>query len=235
MGLFGGGGSAASNMVGATSSVAGTAGLVPAPAAGDDGKILCGDATFQSPNFPTKANTVLSNRTIGQIGKGFYSSAGNMTLYNDRQYFLPIFIPSELTSWTLNFTTGGVASTTSAKVALYNYGTDTGLPKTRIAVSSSFSIQNASATEFSTSFSTSVKRGLYFITCSVSATCAFQSFNDTGLLSWVGYMGQVGTLNTRTLRYMSVTWDTSDCPTTLDTSKFSLTDESYTRLWLTYT
>ena len=46
MPFFGGGGSAASNMVGATSSAAGTAGLVPAPAAGDQDKVLRGDATF---------------------------------------------------------------------------------------------------------------------------------------------------------------------------------------------
>ena len=46
MPFFGGGGGAVSNMVGATSSVAGTAGLVPAPAAGDQGKVLTGGATF---------------------------------------------------------------------------------------------------------------------------------------------------------------------------------------------
>lgn len=37
------------NMVGATASEAGEAGLVPAPAKGDDGKFLCGDGTYKSP------------------------------------------------------------------------------------------------------------------------------------------------------------------------------------------
>jgi|688.fasta_scaffold109719_8 hypothetical protein len=46
MGFFGGGGAAPANMGGATSSAAGTAGLVPAPAAGDQDKVLRGDATF---------------------------------------------------------------------------------------------------------------------------------------------------------------------------------------------
>jgi len=46
MGFFGGGGAAPANMVGATSSAAGTAGLVPAPAAGDQNKCLTGAATF---------------------------------------------------------------------------------------------------------------------------------------------------------------------------------------------
>ena len=37
------------SMVGATASEAGEAGLVPAPAKGDDGKFLCGDGTYKSP------------------------------------------------------------------------------------------------------------------------------------------------------------------------------------------
>jgi len=52
VGFFGGGGSAASNMVGATSSAAGTAGLVPAPAAGQQGSILFGDASFKKYIMP---------------------------------------------------------------------------------------------------------------------------------------------------------------------------------------
>ena len=44
--FFGGGGAAPANLVGATSSAAGTAGLVPAPAAGDQGKVLTGGAVF---------------------------------------------------------------------------------------------------------------------------------------------------------------------------------------------
>ena len=46
MPFFGGGGAAPANMGGATSSVAGTAGLVPAPSAGDQDKQLRGDGTF---------------------------------------------------------------------------------------------------------------------------------------------------------------------------------------------
>ena len=53
MPFFGGGGGAAGNMVGATSSTAGTAGLVPAPAAGDQDKVLRGDATFDFNHNPS--------------------------------------------------------------------------------------------------------------------------------------------------------------------------------------
>jgi hypothetical protein len=63
MGFFGGGGGAApANMGGATSSSAGTAGLVPAPAAGDEDKVLRGDATFDF-NF---------NPSINRWGRLFY-------------------------------------------------------------------------------------------------------------------------------------------------------------------
>jgi hypothetical protein len=52
MGFFGGGGAAPANMGGATSSAAGTAGLVPAPAAGEQGSILFGDADFKKYIMP---------------------------------------------------------------------------------------------------------------------------------------------------------------------------------------
>ena len=49
MGFFGGGGGGTNpvNMVGASTGTAGTAGYVPAPAAGEEHKLLRGDATFQ--------------------------------------------------------------------------------------------------------------------------------------------------------------------------------------------
>ena len=50
--FFGGGGASVANMVGATSSAAGTAGLVPAPAAGDQGDVLFGDGTFKQTLLP---------------------------------------------------------------------------------------------------------------------------------------------------------------------------------------
>lgn len=57
MGFFGGGGGASvTNMVGATSSAAGTAGLVPQPAAGNQGKALIGDGTFSFAVFPSGGN-----------------------------------------------------------------------------------------------------------------------------------------------------------------------------------
>lgn len=56
MAFFGTGGASVANMVGATSSAAGTAGLVPQPAAGNQGKALIGDGTFSFAVFPSGGN-----------------------------------------------------------------------------------------------------------------------------------------------------------------------------------
>jgi hypothetical protein len=66
MAFFGGGGASASNMVGATSSSAGTAGLVPQPAAGREGSCLMGDASFDFATFP-------SGKSYGSNFCGFQS------------------------------------------------------------------------------------------------------------------------------------------------------------------
>lgn len=229
MGFFGGGGASASNMVGATSSAAGTAGLVPQPAAGDDGRVLNGDATFQSPRYPTKANTVFSNRTIGPIGRAGVNSSGNYTQYSGRMYFVPIYVPSQLTSWSIVFV--GNANTANATVGIYDYGTDTGLPKTRIDKSSSFSINAAGATNFTTAFTSTLKRGIYFLAISYSTSVSVQGYNDN-LLNWIGYTDSTGFVNL--IRYTYTSYGTDDFPATITTANLVLINEQMPRLYLTY-
>jgi len=230
MGFFGGGGGAASNMVGATDSVAGTAGLVPAPAAGEHGKVLNGDATFQSPRYPTKANTVLTNRAISPIGRAQVISSGNYIQYTGRMYFVPIYIPSTLTSWSIVL--GVAVVTANATVGVYNYGADTGLPKTRIAKSASFSINNASGTTtFTTAFTDTLQRGIYFLAVSYSTTASVQGFNDQ-FLNWVGYTET--TLNANLLRYTYSSYGTDDFPATINTANLVIAAEQQPRMFLTY-
>ena len=52
------------NMKGATASAAGTAGLVPAPAAGAQAKYLRGDGTWQTPPTPANDVSLSSNITV---------------------------------------------------------------------------------------------------------------------------------------------------------------------------
>ena len=231
MPFFGGGGSAASNMVGATSSAAGTAGLVPAPAAGDDGRVLNGDATFQSPRYPTKANTVFSNRAIGPIGRDSVGSSGGYQQYGGRMYMVPIYLPSQLTSWSIVCGIGS-PTTANATVGIYDYGTDTGLPKTRIDKSSSFSINTASGTAtFSTAFTSTLKRGIYYLAISYSTTANVQGYNQN-LLHWIGHIDS--TQNVNLIRYTFTTYGTDDFPSTIDTTKLVMINEQMPRLYLTY-
>jgi len=80
------------NMTGATSSVTGTAGYVPAPAAGQDRHVLAGNATF-IPNVPLVRPTSASGRLIGCIGA---NTRANQVYGNSQTntIFSPIFLPS---------------------------------------------------------------------------------------------------------------------------------------------
>jgi hypothetical protein len=104
MGFFGGG-SAASNMVGATSSVAGTAGLVPPPAAGEEDSLLRGDATFGRFAFPHSSYS-------GFNGYGIYGNLNNvaagashvgMNWFRKGTYTKIGFFSGSATSQTLQF------------------------------------------------------------------------------------------------------------------------------------
>ena len=137
MGFFGGGGSAAANMVGATSSAAGTAGLVPAPAAGDQNKALTGGGIFKASerrlwntqntstefktDYLTPESFFVTQNTLGQ--------SGNQGCTSFTPYYLPESIA--LTALAISVQTGD--STASVDVALWSSSATTGLPDTRVA------------------------------------------------------------------------------------------------------
>lgn len=70
------------DFTGATSSVAGASGLVPAPAAGDDTKFLCGDGTWQTVQGGGGATTT----TFIWLNGSMYDSATNPVTFNDVIY-----------------------------------------------------------------------------------------------------------------------------------------------------
>lgn len=72
-----------SNMTAATADAAGKAGLVPAPAAGAQGKYLRGDGTWQTPtNTDTKVTNTASNTT-----KFFITGTSSSSTNTGTQYF----------------------------------------------------------------------------------------------------------------------------------------------------
>lgn len=117
---IGGDGTISANIpavVGATAVLAGTTGLVPAPLAGDENKVLYGDGTWQSPAagssapvsrlhaVATAASASLANNTnistvtsvLHSVGTDIVASAGSFTLSPGKTYRL-MFNPGYLDS-----------------------------------------------------------------------------------------------------------------------------------------
>ena len=231
MGFFGGGGSAASNMVGATSSVAGTAGLVPAPAAGDEHKILRGDATFAGTPYTQKQNTEITNRAIIRfdgVSQNYFGVNGQYSFSNNRMWFLPIYIPSTISSYNFRISAPALVATRNCKVGIYDLGTDTGLPKNRKVVSSEFDLTCAGDTEFSVAMTTTLTSGFYFLSCVLQTGRDLYGYNTTGFIA-TGIQ-QTGISNT--LR-QSVTYGSTDFPSTLTASGFTLENSQMPRMYIT--
>lgn len=70
------------DMTGASASVAGAAGLVPQPAAGDNDAFLRGDATWQELNAPTNWETKSGDFTAVNGGRYMITGVGDITLIN---------------------------------------------------------------------------------------------------------------------------------------------------------
>ena len=90
-----------SNMGAATSSAAGKAGLVPAPAAGAQGKYLRGDGTWQTPPNTTYAKA--STSTLGLVMIGYTENGKNYPVELDGSGKMFVNVP-----WTDTNTTYGV-------------------------------------------------------------------------------------------------------------------------------
>jgi len=164
----GGGGAAPADMVGATSSVAGTAGLVPAPAAGDQEATLIGDATFAKNLFKVNFKPVTKSSRLffnaGMISRPEQGSTNSYTLNSDAPC-MPFFVAGSETVASVaiqNHT--NTASTVTFKIAIYQADFLTGAPKTLIQQVQTANMGNSTAagTVFTTNFSAAV-RGCFWV------------------------------------------------------------------------
>jgi hypothetical protein len=155
MGFFGGGGAAPANMGGATSSVAGTAGLVPAPAAGSQKTFLRGDATFKPIEYMFRAPVNNLTHNMGAVNGSsvpFFSyifgvggSTGTLTALQCR--FTPILIPKADTYTRLAADVNNSNAGTNCSVAIYSPSSTTYLPETKLADTGSMSTATAGVIE----------------------------------------------------------------------------------------
>jgi len=241
MGFFGGGGSAASNMVGATSSAAGTAGLVPAPAAGDENKQLLGSANFvhTSPyNITGRTSSMFAFHTINTM---YGYSANNVSLDANKIYFSPIFVNYSFTFDRIIFANRSGNAQTNIKFGLYRHERSEGVPKNLIVESSNVASIAGTTTAETTVTSTTLSPDVYWI-CFVSDLGPFtrrcEDFgtarreaqfliggsDSANLAGWAGdqFAGQ------SQLTYALTYTGTQSLPTSLTTSSIVLSRAAYT-------
>lgn len=250
MGFFGGGGGGTTpvNMGGATSSAAGTAGYVPAPAAGDEHKLLRGDATFQGVPWGQKlvssstsdvALTGTIANVIGLYGLATLTSSGNQQFVYSRQYFCPVFIPSTLTSWNLNVTIGAnPTSQIACKIGVYDRSTTTNLPNNRISVSSAITVATTdTGTTKTVAFTDTLNTGLYYLSVcggTLATVLPLQGLNSTIPLPFLGFQLRTGAAPV--CLYRTITgYGTDDFAAIMGTTGYTANNgDFWPRMWISY-
>ena len=166
MGFFGGGGGGTTpvNMVGASSGTAGTAGYVPAPAAGEQNAVLGGQGTFLPAVVRPKMG---SSRYYVPLLFGSTQAATLNTNMNTRAYITnPIYLPAiSVANLRLRHNTSAGADGTMY-VALYDSTSD-GLPNSPVITTSHTftTTQGAITKTMAISPAVSIKAGIYYGAC----------------------------------------------------------------------
>ena len=193
MGFFGGGGSAASNMVGATSSAAGTAGLVPAPAAGDQTAFLSGSGSFLIPAVPILSKDSGQTQDVGTVnsssvvffGCPFLSGGSTSGVPSTlKPLFCPIYIPKTDTYTRIACTVNTGSAGTLFSLGIYSLDESTGLPKTLVV--SSNSLSSASAATVEGTISQSLNQGWYWSAIMTDSTAPAFRFENNQTFSFIG-------------------------------------------------
>lgn len=163
MAFFGGGSVAA--MVGATSSAAGSGGTTPTPAAGDQGRALCGDATFQRLPYPD--NLPVSFGSGSNLLKdhiipfGVVEGAGGGVFDLQRAVFYLYYIPKSCTINGVGFRVNAGMTAVPFEFGLYSVSTDF-LPSSRLTSISGTYTASAGTDLIETGISYSASRGFIF-------------------------------------------------------------------------
>jgi len=247
-GFFGGGGTAYSNFTGSSSTVTGSSGLVPTPAAGEEHKLLRGDATFQAVPWGQKlvssstsdlALTGTVANVIGLYGLSTLTSTGNQNFSYSRQYFTPVFIPQTLTSWSLNVAIGAnPTSQITCKIGVYDRSTSTNLPNNRISVSSAITIATTDTGVTKTvAFTDTLNTGLYYLSIcggTLSTVLPLQANSSVIPLAFLGI--QLRTGSAPVCLYRTITgYGTDDFPSTMGTTSWiGNNGDFFPRMWISY-
>jgi hypothetical protein len=179
MGFFGGGGAGITygDFVGATTSTAGTAGLVPAPAAGKNTRALFSDASFGEVPLLPQFKTANTNRICSWLADSGASFAPAIKV----RYFSLIYIPADGSIDTLLAATGtGPSPAFNINIAFWDCGED-GRPSTYLSGVNITSGTSGFTTISGAISSLAVKRGFYWMSTTSDATGSTNS--QRGLLN----------------------------------------------------
>lgn len=209
MGFFGGGGGGTTpvNMVGASTGTAGTAGYVPAPAAGKNTRALFSDATFgELPLLPQYKAP--NDRIIGSW-KPSLATGNHSTSARLRQFNL-IFVPADGNIDTLVFATaaGIIGGPINVHVALWEVA-ETGEPSTYV-IGGNVSSGTTGNTRVAISVaSTALKRGFYYISCTADAALSAALVGHGSLFYTCNYIGaqSAGINNSANFQYTATTYN----------------------------
>jgi hypothetical protein len=159
MGFFGGGGAAPANMVGATSSAAGTAGLVPAPAAGQENLMLKGGGLFGWIYPPS--TDIASSEYHGPNAAANLTGISSSSLQASRLYLSILLMSGSKTFNRIGFRFGNAASC-DARIGLYECDTTNFRPSSLVVGSTALNGSTNTNIEFTISPSITLKNKIYF-------------------------------------------------------------------------
>jgi len=169
------------SLVGASTSVTGASGLVPAPDLGKNTRYLSSNATFgELPLLPQYKNTTAA-RYITQVVDGFTSGAGNPTI--NVRYFHLIYVPADGQVDVLAFRTGSAPSVAfNVHLALWQVNEDGTVGSYVIGATGSSGTAGGTNINISVT-ATNVVRGYYWMSFTsdtttsgnLIGTCATQS------------------------------------------------------------
>jgi hypothetical protein len=191
--FFGGGGASASNMVGATSSAAGTAGLVPAPAVGDQTAFLSGSGSFLVPAVPILSKDSGQTQDVGAVngssvvffGCPFLSGGSTGAVPASlKPLFCPTYIPKTDTYTRIAVTCNAGSAGTLFSLALYSLDEATGLPEN--LVTNVNSLSSASAATVEGTISQSLSQGWYWSAIMTDSTVPTWRIENNQTFSFIG-------------------------------------------------
>lgn len=192
-GFFAGPAASYSNLTGASATAAGTSGLVPAPAAGDQTAFLSGSGSFIIPAVGILSKDSAQTQDVGAVGGSssvfwgcpfvFGGSTGSppSTL---KPLFCPIYIPKTDTFNRISVTISTGAANTLFSLAIYSLNASTGFPDTLVA--SANSLSGASAATVEGTISQSLNQGWYWSSIMVDSTSIVFRVENSQTVSFIG-------------------------------------------------